>query len=68
MVLNGVNLKAVQEYLGHASPETIEVYVHLSDKLKRKSKAQLTVWIYNFSIVHLLYIRNCCAKPDVGGN
>lgn len=41
LVLNGVNLRAVQEYLGHASSKTTEIYTHITDKLKSEIKSPI---------------------------
>ena len=41
LVLNGVNLRAVQEYLGHSSSKTTEIYTHITDKLKSEIRSPI---------------------------
>ena len=41
MILDGVDLRTVQEYLGHNSPETIAIYTHITDKMKADVKSPL---------------------------
>jgi integrase/recombinase XerD len=39
--MNGISLKIVQEYLGHSSSKTTEIYVHLTEKLKSEIKSPI---------------------------
>jgi integrase/recombinase XerD len=41
MILDGVDLRIVQEFLGHSSPETTAIYTHLTDKMKQDIKSPL---------------------------
>jgi integrase/recombinase XerD len=41
LVMNGISLKIVQEYLGHSSSKTTEIYVHLTEKLKSEIKSPI---------------------------
>ena len=41
MLLVGVDLRRVQEYLGHSSPETTAIYTHITDKMKKDIKSPL---------------------------
>lgn len=37
----GVDLRSIQEYLGHTSPQTTAVYTHLTEKAARKAAATI---------------------------
>jgi integrase/recombinase XerD len=41
MILDGVDLRIVQEFLGHSSPETTAIYTHITDKMKQDIKSPL---------------------------
>ena len=41
MILDGVDLRTVQEYLGHNSPETTAIYTHITDKMKKDVNSPL---------------------------
>lgn len=40
-VEDGHNLKAVQDALGHASPETTQIYLHLSTQTLKQLKSPI---------------------------
>ena len=37
----GVNLRLIQDYLGHSSPSTTSVYTHLTDRAKTLAAATI---------------------------
>ncbi|MCB9309974.1 MAG: site-specific integrase [Lewinellaceae bacterium] len=41
LVLDGVDIRTVQELLGHNSPETTAIYTHITDKMKKDVKSPL---------------------------
>ena len=41
MIMDGVDIRIVQEYLGHSSPETTAIYTHITDKMKKEIKSPL---------------------------
>ena len=41
MMLDGVDIRTVQELLGHNSPETAVIYTHITDKMKKDVKSPL---------------------------
>lgn len=47
LVLNGVDLRRVQEYLGHSSLETTAIYTHITDKMIKSVQSpvdELDIW------------------------
>jgi integrase/recombinase XerD len=41
LILDGVDIRTVQELLGHNSPETTAIYTHITDKMKKDVKSPL---------------------------
>lgn len=41
MIMDGVDIRIVQEYLGHYSTETTAIYTHITDKMKKNVKSPL---------------------------
>jgi site-specific recombinase XerD len=41
MILDDVDIKIVQELLGHNSPETTAIYTHITDKMKKNVNSPL---------------------------
>ncbi|MCB9309556.1 MAG: tyrosine-type recombinase/integrase [Lewinellaceae bacterium] len=41
MFIGGVDIRTVQEWLGHNSPETTAIYTHITDKMKKDVKSPL---------------------------
>ena len=41
MILNGVDLRRVQEYLEHSSLESTAIYTHITDKMRSGIKSPL---------------------------
>jgi site-specific recombinase XerD len=41
LILNGVDIRKVQEYLGHSSLETTQIYTHITDHMKKETKSPL---------------------------
>ncbi|MCB9309558.1 MAG: hypothetical protein H6567_05815 [Lewinellaceae bacterium] len=39
MILDGLDLRIVQELLGHNSPETTAIYLLITDKMKKDVKS-----------------------------
>ena len=41
LLLNGVDIRQIQEYLGHANVETIMIYTHVVKDLRRPAQSPL---------------------------
>jgi integrase/recombinase XerD len=41
LILDGVDIRTVQELLGHNSPETTAIYTHITDKMKKDVNSPL---------------------------